>query len=174
MTHYSLTGCRSGKSIRHMPLSIPAASSLMTEEAHQFLSAIAPRAYREAMLLAVQLRVTAHVSYLAAISDGLTVRTTFSILTPCKRWKGQTLLRISRDSRLFSFTNSEITQHHPKLNWLLLDTLTDLSSKIVHGLNTSTYHVLTSQKTIDAVPLRLPVRSFGQYPASLFQESKRV
>lgn len=172
--HFSVIGCRSGKSIRHMPPLIREASSLMTAGAHQFLSVIAPRAYMEATLLAVQLKVTAVVSYLAAISDGLTVRTTFSILTPCGRWNGQTLPRSSRDSRLFSFTINEVTQHHPKLRWHLLDTLTEISSKIVHGMNTSTYHVLTSQKTIDAVPLLLPVRSFGQYPASPFQESKRA
>ncbi len=167
MTHFSLTGCQSGKSTRHMPPLIRDASLLMTAEVHQFLSVIAPRAYREATLLAVQLRVTVAVSYLAAISDGLTVRTTFSILTPCARWNGQMLPRSSRDSRLFSFTIHETTQHHPRLSWHLLDTLSDISSKSAHGMNSSIFHVLTSQKTIDAEALPLQGRSFGQYPESL-------
>lgn len=166
MTGFSVIGCQSGKSIRHMPPLIRDASLLMTAEVHQFLSVIAPRAYKEATLLAVQLKVTVHVSFCRAISDGLTVQTTFSILTPCARWNGQMLRRSSLDSHLFSFTILENVLSHPRLNWHLLDTLTELSSKIVHGRNSSTFHVLTSQKTLDAVRLPLPGRSFVQFPVS--------
>src|SRR5665647_135833 len=174
MTHFSLIGCRSGKSIpRMLPLTRDA-SLLMTEEAQRFLSVIAPRAYREATLLAVALKVTVLALFYQAISEGLIVRTTFSILTPCKLWNGQILRPSSQDSRLFSFTNMETSQHHPLISSHLLDTLTNNSSKCVHGLNSSTFHVLTSQKIIHAEASPLLAQSFGQSPASPYREFKRA
>jgi hypothetical protein len=145
----------------------------MTAEAHQFLSIIAPRGYKEATLLAVALKVTVVASFLAAISDGLTVLTTFSILTPCKRWNGRTLLRSSPDSPFFSFVINQTTQHYHQLSWHLLDTLAEISSKVEHGMNSSTFHVLTSQKIIDVAALQQPVRLFEQFPENLSRVSKR-
>lgn len=165
MTHFSLIGCQSGKSIRHMLPLIPARLLLLTELAQAFLSVHAQRLSNEVIPQAVQLSLTVHASYLAAISDGLTVRTICSALTREQRWNGQTLSRSTRDSRLFVLKAQEVTLAHPALSWHLLDTLGEISSKVEHSMNSSTFHVLTSQKIIHAAALPLPVRSFGQYPA---------
>jgi hypothetical protein len=162
MMGFFVTGCRSGKSSRHTLRSTQVLPELLTVEAQQFLSVIAPRAFPVASLLAVQLKVTVRVLFSRAISEGLIVKTTFSILTPTKHFKGQTLLRISSASHLFAYTITETTQHNPKISEHLISILSELSSKVEHDMNTSTFHVLTLQKIIHVETLQMPVLSFVQ------------
>lgn len=156
---FSLIGCPSGKSIQAMLPRIPALLLPLTELQTQFLRVHAPQGFRVAIQQAVELKVTVRVSFLTAISDGLTVRTTFSILTRSKHFNGQMLLRNSQDSRLFHLMIIETTLSHPSLSWHLLDTLNELSQRVEHHRNSSTFHVLTSHKTMHAEGLVLPVLS---------------
>ena len=157
MTLSSWTGCLSGKSTPRTPQSMPDVLRLLTPLAQLFLNAIAPRAWQEATLLAVQLRVTVRVSFLTAISDGLTVQTTFSILTPCAHFNGRYLARSSQASRLFIYEVTQTTLQHPNVSGHVMDTLCQISTKQEHLTNSSIFHVLTSQKTLAVEAWELPV-----------------
>lgn len=155
----SLTGSACTKPTNPMRRLIRDSSLLLTPEVSQFLSIHAPRAFRVATLLAVDLKATVRLSYVTAILDGLTVLTTFSISTPCRHYDGLILARNTLDSRLFDATICERTQFwSPHLNWYLVDILSDLSSKVTHGSTYSDYHVLTSRKTLHLEALPLPVQ----------------
>jgi len=159
---FSLIGCPSGKSTQRTPLLIKVPTSQLTDQAQRYLNILAPRAYREATQQAALLRVTVAVWWHQAISDGLIVKTTFSTLTHCKHYRGQTLPRSSQDSHLFQLTFTEMKQMecHPVEALALI---LPISTRQEQNGNLSIYHVSTSPRILDVEALVLPGRCFGQY-----------
>ncbi len=163
---FSLIGCPSGKSTQRTPPLTRVPTSQLTVQAQRFLSILAPRAYREAIQQAALLKVMVAVLWHQAISDGLIVKTTFSTLTRCKHYRGQTLPRSSQDFQLFqlTFTETKEMECHPLE---ALDLIVPISTRQEQKGNLSIYHVSTSPRILDVEALVLPGQSFGQYQENL-------
>ena len=163
---FSLIGCQSGKSTHRTPHLTRAPTSQLTEQAQQFLSILAPRAFREAIQQAALSSLTVVVWWHQAISDGLTVKTTFLTLTRCKHYRGQMLRPSLQDSQLFQLTITEtkLMECHPLEALALIE---PISTRAEQNGNSSIYHVSTSLRILDVEALVLPGRSFGQYQEKL-------
>jgi hypothetical protein len=167
---FSVVGCLSGKSSQRTALSTVARKSPLTARAQWFLSTFVPRAYKEAIAQNALSRVTSRLWWYPAILDGLTVEITFSTSTLASHYKGLTLLRTSRDSRLFVLKISQTVIIGGKN---LLELL-EISPKKKPFMNSSIYRVLTSHGTIHAEALHLHALLFGQLPERVYRESKKV
>ena len=162
MTHFSLTGCQSGKSIQITPPLTLGQLSHMTARVRRCLLAVAPRGFAEATKQAALLKVMAELWSRPGISDGLIVRTTFSTLTRQSHYNGRIRLQPLPDSPFFKLTLTETAE----VGGVLLAELWEVSEQRLCHPGGSIYRVWTSQRTIAAEALPLQGQSFGQFPES--------
>ena len=173
LADFSLIGCRSGKSTPNMLHSTQAQSSPLTAQEVQFFTKLEPLAFREVTKQAALSRVTVELWSHQAISDALTVRTTFLTLTRMKHYRGVTLARHSLDSPYFrlAFNCTSIcagrfsmtTDGEILFTGQVLAELLQITNNFQRKSNILTFPVLTSQRIIRAEALPLPVPSFAQY-----------
>jgi hypothetical protein len=169
MTHYSLTGCRSGKSIQSMRPSTREVLSRLTGPALQFLNDAVPRALQAVSLQAALLKVTVNLLWRQETSDGLTAKIIFSTLALSRHLPG---LTVPPHSPIFQGSKLVISE------WTILqgqqlrilDSIARQREFSEKKLNLSIYHVLTSQEIISAEALPQLDQSYVQYREKLFQE----